>query len=72
MIILKEHKKKLFQFQLGINPESGDYSEEHGQFLLDENNKMIPEHVCICYARKPSECCCTCSSWDNYSYDDDY
>ena len=50
--------------------EEGNYLGEVA--LLDEKGNMIPLRYCICYAYKPSECCCRTTSWDNYKYDDDY
>lgn len=41
-------------------------------FIKEEDGSLIPAHMCLCYAHEPSECVCACTSWDNYSYDDDY
>lgn len=41
------------------------------EFILDESGNKIPAHVCICYAREPSECSCATTSWKGYRYDED-
>ena len=48
------------------------YDAGSKQYVLDEQGKKIPEDVCLCYAREPTECCCGCTSWGNYHYWDEY
>ena len=38
--------------------------------ILDEDGDMIPASICLCYAYEPSECCCACTSWGDYRYDE--
>lgn len=38
--------------------------------ILDEDGDLIPSDVCICFAHEPGECCCACTSWGDYRYDD--
>lgn len=38
--------------------------------ILDEDRDLIPSDVCICHAYEPGECCCACTSWGDYRYDD--
>lgn len=47
------------------------YNDERKEYYFDELGNKIPEQVCLCFAYEPSECCCDCTSWGNYS-DSDY
>lgn len=40
--------------------------------LFDENGYLIPISICLCFAYRPSECCCDTDSWANYCWEDDY
>lgn len=61
-----------YHFQLGCDEVTDEYSEELGDWILDERGEKIPAHICLCFARAPGECCCGCTSWDNYTYDEDW
>lgn len=43
---------------------------EDTEFILDGDGDMIHANVCLCHARKPSECCCGCTSWCDENYYD--
>ena len=47
------------------------YSDEHRRYYRNEDGSKIPESVCLCFAHEPSECCCDCTGWDNYVYNDE-
>ena len=38
--------------------------------ILDEDGDLIPSDVCVCHAYEPGECCCACTSWGDYRYDE--
>ena len=38
--------------------------------ILDENGALIEASICLCHAYEPSECCCGCTSWGDYRYED--
>ena len=38
--------------------------------ILDEDGKMIPASICLCYAYSPSECVCATTAWKNWKYDE--
>ena len=40
----------------------GFHVDEDGELLLDADGKPIPDTLCVCFAYKPSECCC--GAWD--------
>ncbi len=49
-----------------------DYDEVNGcytlfELIFDENGKMIPASVCLCFAHSSSEC--ICGAWDSYRED---
>lgn len=46
------------------------YDDYKRRYYRDEDGDKIPENVCLCYAKEPGECCCDCTSWDDYVYDD--
>jgi hypothetical protein len=52
---------------MGYNDDTGEY--EGGEWILDESGNKIPDHICLCFAYEHGECCCGCTSWDNYRYD---
>ena len=43
------------------------------KYILDEHGHKIPLGICLCHARSPIECGCSCNSWteEDYEYDDD-
>ena len=45
-----------------INGQAYHAYEDDGRLVLDENNKPILAHICICSAWSASECCC--GAWD--------
>lgn len=47
------------------------FDDYNRRYYRDENNQKIPEHICLCYAHEPSECCCDCTSWDLSMYNED-
>ena len=47
------------------------YNSETKRYIREEDGSMIPAEVCLCFAREPTECCCGCTSWENYKYDED-
>ena len=72
MLTLKEHTDgNWYHAQYIFNEALDDYSEET-EFIYDEDNCLIPAHICLCFAHTPSECCCATTSWEGYRYDDDY
>lgn len=45
-----------------MNSESMDYHKDFdGNFILDENDEMIPMYICICAAWSENEC--VCGAW---------
>jgi len=48
------------------------YDDFNKRYYRDEDGSTIPEEVCLCFAHEPSECCCDCTSWDNYREDEGY
>ena len=68
MLCLIEEDGQLYHAQREYDDATNEYKE--AEIILDENNQPIPSSVCLCYAKAPSECCCACTSWSNYSYFD--
>ena len=72
----------------GFNPEEQDqyhtedvYDKNDGyigwKYILDEHGHKIPLGICLCDARSPTECGCSCNSCNSwtegdYEYDDDW
>lgn len=49
------------------------YDDYNDCFYLDEQGNKIPENICLCFARVPSECSCDCTSWTDLDCDlEDY
>ena len=46
------------------------YDDYNRRYYRDAEGDKIPEDICLCYANEPSECCCDCTSWEDYVYDD--
>lgn len=44
------------------------------EYIYDENGERIPLSECICAAREPSECGCSCNSWepDNLDFENGF
>ena len=47
------------------------YDDFNKRYYRYEDGIKIPEQICLCFAREPSECTCDCTSWNNYVYTDD-
>lgn len=48
------------------------HKDSDGHLMLDENDELIPDTICICAAWNESECCC--GAWmkkDYYDWDKD-
>lgn len=46
-------------YEAFFKPKDGKwYHWRYGQFLTNEDDSLIPAHICICAAHSESECCC--------------
>lgn len=46
------------------------YDDYNRRYYRDENGNKIEESVCLCAAHEPGECCCDCTNWGDYVYDE--
>jgi hypothetical protein len=68
LTVAQDQDGNWYHWQMGYNNDTEEY--EGGEWVLDEADNKIPDHICLCFAYEPGECCCGCTSWDNYRYDD--
>jgi len=47
------------------------YDDDNRRYYRNEDGSKIPKEQCLCFAHEPSECCCACTSWGSYIYDDE-
>ncbi len=48
------------------------YNDSLRKYYREDDGSKIPEQVCLCAAKEPTECCCDCTSWnDDEEYYDD-
>lgn len=48
------------------------FDDSNRRYYRNEDGSKIPEEQCLCFAHKPSECCCDCTSWGGYTEISDY